>query len=96
MLHVPRNLQNCRISTLSSLKLFRSFSTLKLPDRLDFSKLSDKEIGVFERILGKNNVIQEDLDNYNVDFMKWYKGKTIFYYLNLFHNKRIFFTKRET
>ncbi|CAD5212593.1 unnamed protein product [Bursaphelenchus okinawaensis] len=44
--------------------------------RGDYGRLEDKDLNVFEKICGSNNVLKDDLDPYNVDFMKWYKGKS--------------------
>lgn len=43
--------------------------------RGDFANLSNKDLKHFEGIVGKTNVLVEELDPYNIDFMKWYKGK---------------------
>ncbi|CAD5218025.1 unnamed protein product [Bursaphelenchus xylophilus] len=52
------------------------FSSHKTADRGDFGRLEDKDLSAFERICGSNNVLKDDLDPYNIDFVKWYKGKS--------------------
>uniref|UniRef100_A0A915C694 D-2-hydroxyglutarate dehydrogenase, mitochondrial n=1 Tax=Parascaris univalens TaxID=6257 RepID=A0A915C694_PARUN len=38
--------------------------------------IEDNDLSVFEKILGKNNVLTEDLDPYNTDFLHIYKGSS--------------------
>ncbi|KAI1726728.1 FAD binding domain-containing protein [Ditylenchus destructor] len=45
-------------------------------ERKCFAQISDKDLQFFESILGRQNVKTNDLDEYNVDFMKWYKGSS--------------------
>ncbi|KAE9549905.1 hypothetical protein FO519_006889 [Halicephalobus sp. NKZ332] len=39
-----------------------------------FSRLEDKDVSVFQKILGSSNVKTTEIDGYNQDWMKWYKG----------------------
>lgn len=43
--------------------------------RKDFAVLSDKDVAVFESIVGSSNVLRSDLDGYNTDWRKSAKGK---------------------
>jgi hypothetical protein len=61
------------------LKFVRLYSTL--PNRRDdFSALTDVDVNFFTRLLGNNGVRTKELDNFNTDFMKWYKGKQKIYF----------------
>jgi len=42
----------------------------------NFVQVSDKDISYFESILDKSNVLTNDLDSYNTDFMGIYKGSS--------------------
>lgn len=42
--------------------------------RGDFAQLSDTDLSFFERVLGKSNVITEDLDAANNDWLGCYQG----------------------
>uniref|UniRef100_A0A1I8ARF6 D-2-hydroxyglutarate dehydrogenase, mitochondrial n=1 Tax=Steinernema glaseri TaxID=37863 RepID=A0A1I8ARF6_9BILA len=52
----------------------RFFASSVIPKRAPFAVLSDKDIAFFEGTVGKGNVRTQDLEDYNVDWMKWYKG----------------------
>lgn len=54
------------------LKLPRFYSTTERSS--NYATLNDQDLSYFERLLEKKNVLTEDLDIYNVDWMKWYKG----------------------
>ena len=41
----------------------------------DYATLDEKDIVYFERHLGAKNVLREDLDAFNIDWMKWFKGE---------------------
>uniref|UniRef100_A0A914S2D4 Uncharacterized protein n=1 Tax=Parascaris equorum TaxID=6256 RepID=A0A914S2D4_PAREQ len=51
----------------------RSISTIVPPRRGTYAKVNDADIVYFERFLGKENVITKDIDEYNIDWMKWFK-----------------------
>uniref|UniRef100_A0A914DCM2 D-2-hydroxyglutarate dehydrogenase, mitochondrial n=1 Tax=Acrobeloides nanus TaxID=290746 RepID=A0A914DCM2_9BILA len=53
----------------------RLFSTLKFK-RGDFARLVDSDITHFESIVGKENVKTTELDLYNTDWMKSFKGNS--------------------
>ncbi|KAI6181919.1 FAD-binding PCMH-type domain-containing protein [Aphelenchoides besseyi] len=42
--------------------------------RRDYSFLEESDLKYFEKQIGKQNVLVEDLETYNVDWMKWYTG----------------------
>lgn len=42
--------------------------------RSDFAQVSDTDLSFFERVLGKSNVITEDLDAVNNDWLGCYQG----------------------
>lgn len=46
------------------------------PPRADYSVLSDDDLKHFERILGGRNVQTDDLDPFNTDFLRAYKGSS--------------------
>ena len=50
-------------------------STASQVPRGDYAVLTDADVSHFESILDRNSVKTTELDQYNVDFMKWYKGK---------------------
>jgi hypothetical protein len=52
------------------------FSTLKFK-RGDFARLVDSDITHFESIVGKENVKTTELDLYNTDWMKSFKGESL-------------------
>ncbi|KHN80771.1 D-2-hydroxyglutarate dehydrogenase, mitochondrial [Toxocara canis] len=54
----------------------RRVSTVVPPRRGPYAELNDGDIAQFERILGSKNVLTSDLDPYNVDWMKWFKGSS--------------------
>uniref|UniRef100_A0A914ZHZ0 D-2-hydroxyglutarate dehydrogenase, mitochondrial n=1 Tax=Parascaris univalens TaxID=6257 RepID=A0A914ZHZ0_PARUN len=54
----------------------RSISTIVPPRRGTYAKVNDADIVYFERFLGKENVITKDIDEYNIDWMKWFKGSS--------------------
>ncbi|KAL7076786.1 hypothetical protein ACQ4LE_003929 [Meloidogyne hapla] len=59
-------------------KIFRKLSnSIKLPERRqDFAKLTKDDILVFQNLLGENNVKTKEIDDFNFDFMHWYKGNS--------------------
>lgn len=48
--------------------------------RGDYATLEGKDIALFESIVGKNHLVQEDLQGYNVDFLRSVRG-TLLHYL---------------
>uniref|UniRef100_A0A0N4ZEA8 D-2-hydroxyglutarate dehydrogenase, mitochondrial n=1 Tax=Parastrongyloides trichosuri TaxID=131310 RepID=A0A0N4ZEA8_PARTI len=44
--------------------------------RRPFKRLTNNDINNFKSILGSDYVKEKELDNYNQDWMKWYKGKS--------------------
>ncbi|KAH8288268.1 hypothetical protein KR044_010637 [Drosophila immigrans] len=44
--------------------------------RGNYAELSDKDVSHFEQLLGKNHVLTEDLDGYNVCFLKRIRGNS--------------------
>ncbi|KAI6183501.1 D-2-hydroxyglutarate dehydrogenase, mitochondrial [Aphelenchoides bicaudatus] len=52
------------------------FNRLFSEKRGEYAVLNYQDVQHFEQLIGKSNVLTEDLDPYNVDFMKWYKGKS--------------------
>ena len=55
----------------------RGFHAVSIP-RAAYGYLSDQDLNVFEKALGKNGVQTDDLDPYNIDFLKAYKGMNFF------------------
>jgi hypothetical protein len=64
-------------------KLWRLFPNIFRPtfrrsladvERAGFAYLNDKDLNHFRSLIGPNNVLVEELDAYNTDFMRWYKG----------------------
>lgn len=51
--------------------------------RGEYAVLNDQDLQSFEQIVGKQNVLTEELDTYNTDFMKWYKGLRLLLILSL-------------
>lgn len=47
-------------------------------ERADFAYLTDKDLNHFRSLIGTKNVLVEELDSYNTDWMKWYKGFLIY------------------
>lgn len=47
------------------------------PPRASYARLEDEDLTKFEAILGKKNVQTDDLDPYNTDFLKAYKGNVL-------------------
>ncbi|VDM38457.1 unnamed protein product [Toxocara canis] len=60
----------------SFMRATRRVSTVVPPRRGPYAELNDGDIAQFERILGSKNVLTSDLDPYNVDWMKWFKGSS--------------------
>lgn len=52
---------------------FRNIST-KVTRNEEYGKLSICNLKFFRNLLGSENVKNSNLDEYNYDFMKWYKG----------------------
>ena len=62
--------------------VFRRFLSSSVSRNPIFGKLEDKDVSVFQSILGASNVKTTDIDGFNEDWMKWYKG--LFYrYFNI-------------
>lgn len=43
--------------------------------RGNYAQLNDKDVAHFEQLLGKNHVLTEDLDGYNICFLKRIRGE---------------------
>jgi hypothetical protein len=74
---IGRHLKRLSIRNYRQFKRAAS-SKITDPERRDFAYLADSDLKHFESLVGKSNVLVEELDAYNVDFMKWYKG--LFFY----------------
>ncbi|VDK45564.1 unnamed protein product [Anisakis simplex] len=55
-------------------QLIRSIASVSAPQRANYALLHDSDLSFFDRIVGKENVRTDDLDPYNTDFLKAYKG----------------------
>lgn len=40
-----------------------------------FATIDDSDLKFFESLLGKSSVRTNDIDDFNTDFMKWYRGR---------------------
>uniref|UniRef100_F1L4I4 D-2-hydroxyglutarate dehydrogenase, mitochondrial n=1 Tax=Ascaris suum TaxID=6253 RepID=F1L4I4_ASCSU len=68
--------QLCRIPPSSLQQRVCGVATIAASPRGKFSVIEDNDLSAFEKILGKNNVLTEDLDPYNTDFLHIYKGSS--------------------
>lgn len=59
-----------------SLNAVRRAASVAPPPRAAYAILKDKDVKYFEGIVGEKNVITEDLDPFNTDFLKAYKGSS--------------------
>lgn len=62
------------------LRFLRSFAILppQISDHVqrgNYAELNDKDVSHFEQLLGKNHVLTEDLEGYNICFLKRIRGK---------------------
>lgn len=71
--------QLCRIPPSSLQQRVCGVATIAASPRGKFSMIEDNDLSAFEKILGKNNVLTEDLDPYNTDFLHIYKGENFEY-----------------
>uniref|UniRef100_A0A915CQB6 FAD-binding PCMH-type domain-containing protein n=1 Tax=Ditylenchus dipsaci TaxID=166011 RepID=A0A915CQB6_9BILA len=49
-------------------------SLVDIPQRKEFARASEQDLQHFQSIVGQYNVKTSELDEYNVDWMKWFKG----------------------
>ena len=61
----------------SRVSLFRRFFSSSVSRNPIFAQLEDKDVSIFQRILGASNVKTTDIDDFNQDWMKWYKGLSL-------------------
>ena len=62
------------MKALGMLKTSKRFLAIVTPRNERFARLEERDLAVFERILGRENVKTEELELYNTDWSKWYKG----------------------
>ncbi|TMS34445.1 hypothetical protein L596_002037 [Steinernema carpocapsae] len=65
-----------RFNTLYFQASRRFLTSLAVPKRLPFGVLTGKDVGFFENVVGKANVRTQELDDFNKDWMNWYKGQS--------------------
>uniref|UniRef100_A0A0N5C4C5 D-2-hydroxyglutarate dehydrogenase, mitochondrial n=1 Tax=Strongyloides papillosus TaxID=174720 RepID=A0A0N5C4C5_STREA len=61
-------------NSVKSLLHLRNYHTVL--KRKAFKELTNNDINNFRKIIGDNYVKEKDIDSYNEDWMKWYKGKS--------------------
>ncbi|KAK0394787.1 hypothetical protein QR680_000933 [Steinernema hermaphroditum] len=65
-----------KINNLCSTVSRRFFASSVVPKRAPYAVLSNRDVTFFENTVGKGNVRTEELEDYNIDWMKWYKGQS--------------------
>lgn len=52
----------------------RGIASVVPPPRANYAVLQDCDLSFFEKLIGKKNVRTDDIDPFNTDFLKAYKG----------------------